>query len=623
MSEREEFVVFHEALLQLTHASDFLAQSRRHKLVRLASLCSELLNMDRVGVWEYVADDEAIRCEVLFDLRLQRSLTETEPLRAQDHPDYFAALRQYRLIDAIDARQDPRTRSLTHPYFTDTGIRSILDAPIYSGTRLSGVMCLESLTRRDWSLPVLSLASLLADTISLINTYEDWKTSQSQLDYMTYFDELTGLANRQSIEERLQRLLPAGQRSSGQPLAVVWIDLDRMKNINDGAGPHIGDRVLAKVGSRLRHLYLSGKDQVARVGGDEFIVLLRQPESENGLLNNARRIHAALSRPIIIDDHRLSLTASLGIASYPEDARDASSLMQNAEAAMYHAKARGRNRSQFFHRDIAADVQSRFRLERDLRQAIEKQTLLLHYQPIMDRLGQCIVGLEALVRWPHSEFGLVSPVEFLPLAREAGIMSELGSCVLDLVCHDISQQQAKGLPLPQISVNLASEQVMDPNLPEQVAAVLHRFNLQGSALCFEVIEDQIKGDSEQLRLTLDGLVNLGIELALDDFGTGYSSLSRLKQLPFRKLKVDRSFVSDLPEDTNDCAITLSILGLARGLGLEVVAEGIENESQLNWLTLQGCDFLQGFHFCRPAPLDNLLERVDLQTWQLSGPSAKT
>lgn len=620
MSEREEFVVFHEALLQLTHASDFLAQSRRYKLERLTRLCAELLHMDRVSIWEYYADEQAIQCEMLYDLRQQSPVAENARVLASEHPDYFEALRHYRLIDAADAWQDPRTRSLAGAYLQDTGICSILDAPIYSGTRLSGVMSLESFTRRDWSLSTLSLACLMADTISLINTYEDWKTSQSQLDYMTYFDELTGLANRQSIEERLQRLMPSGQRSSGQPLAVMWIDLDRMKNINDGAGPHIGDRVLAKVGSRLRHLYLTGKDQVARVGGDEFIVLLRYPESEDSLLDNARRIHAALSRPIIIDDHRLSLTASLGIASYPRDARDASSLMQNAEAAMYHAKARGRNRTQFFHRDIAADVQSRFRLERDLRQAIEEQTLLLHYQPIMDRLGRRITGLEALVRWPHREFGLVSPVQFLPLAREAGIMSALGSCVLELVCRDISQLQSAGVSLPQVSVNLASEQITDPSLPAQVAALLHRFNLQGNALCFEVIEDQIKGDSEQLRLTLDGLVRLGIELAIDDFGTGYSSLSRLKQLPFRKLKVDRSFVSDLPEDANDCAITLSILGLARGLGLEVVAEGIENDSQLVWLTRQGCDYLQGFHFSRPAPLDALLARIDLLTWHLSDQS---
>ncbi len=616
MSDREEFVAFHEALLQLTHAGDFLAQGRRQKLSRLTRLCAELLDMDRVSVWEYYADDQAIRCEVLYDLRQRAVTTDPRTLRASDHPEYFAALLEYRLIDAADARQDPRTRSLTDAYLEDTGIQSILDAPIYSGTQLSGVMSLESLRPREWPLAGLSLVSVMADTISLINTYEDWKASQSQLNYMTYFDELTGLSNRQALEERLHRLMPTGSRGSGEALTLFWIDLDRMKSINDGAAPHVGDRVLAKIGSRLRHLHLSGKDQVARLGGDEFIVLLRQQNSDDLLLDNARRVRTTISRPIIVDDHRINLTASLGIASYPHDGLDAASLIQNAEAAMYHAKTMGRDRVQFFHRELSADVQSRFRLEHDLRQAIEEQQLILHYQPILERTGTRVTALEALVRWPHAEFGLVSPVEFLPLAREANLMTALGNCVLELVCRDIRRFREDGIALPQICVNLASEQIVDPGLPEQIADLLRKFNITGEALCFEVIEDQIQGDSEQLRLTLNSLVSLGAELAIDDFGTGYSSLTRLKQLPFSKLKVDRSFVSDLPDDANDCAITLSIFGLARGLGLEVIAEGIENHQQLTWLVQNHCHFLQGFHFARPQRLDELLNQIETATWRL-------
>lgn len=616
MSDREEFVAFHEALLQLTHAGDFLAQSRRQKLARLTRLCAELLDMDRVSVWEYYADDQSIRCEVLYDLKRRAVTAETEPLHASDHPEYFAALHEYRLIDAADARQDPRTRTLTHSYLETTGIQSILDAPIYSGTHLSGVMSLESLRPREWSLAGLSLVSVMADTISLINTYEDWKASQTQLNYMTYFDELTGLANRQALEERLQRLMSSGPRGTGEALTLLWIDLDRMKSINDGAAPHVGDRVLAKVGARLRHLHLSGKDQVARMGGDEFIVLLRRQSSQDMLLDNTRRVRMAISRPIVVDDHRINLTASLGIATYPQDGKDAASLVQNAEAAMYHAKTMGRDRAQFFHRDLSADVQSRFRLEHDLRQAIEEQHLVLHYQPILERSGTRATALEALVRWPHPEFGLVSPVEFLPLAREANLMNALGDCVLELVCRDIQRCQGAGITLPQICVNLASEQIVDPGLPEQIGSLLQKFGINGDALCFEVIEDQIKGDSEQLRLTLNNLVSLGVELAIDDFGTGYSSLTRLKQLPFRKLKIDRSFVSDLPDDANDCAITLSILGLARGLGLEVIAEGIENERQLEWLMQHDCDYFQGFHFARPQPLDELLKQINSTSWKM-------
>ncbi|WP_108125333.1 putative bifunctional diguanylate cyclase/phosphodiesterase [Saccharospirillum mangrovi] len=603
MDSNQQFINYHQTLMKLCHSKEFIQDTRRNKLTTLTALCSELLGVGRVSVWWLQNGGEGIESEILYH---QGDGHRYEPifLARQGNPAYFEALMQARVIDASDARQDPRTRAFNDHYLQPTGIYAMLDAPIFDDGQLSGVICLEALQPREWSLADISLATAVADTISLINTHEAWSQSQQQLDYVTHFDDLTGLPNLNSLRGRLHRLT-----LDDAPFALLWIDLDRIKAINDGMGQVIGNQIIGEVANRLRHLSIPGKDKIARVGGDEFLMVIRRQADPEALRQLTQSILTTLSTPMQLHDQWVSTTASVGISFWPVDGQDSDSLLKHAEAAMYHAKENGRNQVQFFNSSISADARSRFQLESQLRQAIRNQELDVHYQPIIRAGDSGLVQLEALVRWNHPTHGLLPPVRFLDLARSAGLMAELGMAVMRRACEHIRQAQQAGMQLPQMAINLAPEQLLDPQLPERLKEVYEAYGLSGQCFDFEITEDVIKADTENLRGLLKQLVELGAGLSIDDFGTGYSSLARLKHLPFAKLKIDRSFVKELPTDSDDCAITLSILGLARGLGMAVVAEGVETEDQERWLTEQGCDYLQGYRYSRPVPFDQLMMTV--------------
>lgn len=603
MDPNQQFIEYHQALMKLCHDKAFIQDTRRNKLSALTSLCASLLDVGRVSVWWLQSGGDDLESEILYQLGNGHSF-EPAYLTRRGNPAYFDALMQARIIDARDARQDPRTRAFSDHYLIPTGIYAMLDAPIFDAGQLSGVICLEALQPRDWTLADISLATAIADTISLINTHEAWSQSQQQLDYVTHFDSLTGLPNLNSLRDRLHHIT-----RQDTPFALLWIDLDRIKAINDGMGQVVGNQIIDEVATRLRHLSIPGKDKIARVGGDEFIMLIRRQTDETHLRHLSQSILNTLAAPMQLHDQLIAITASIGISIWPGDGQDSDTLLKHAEAAMYHAKENGRSQAQFFNRSISADARSRFQLESQLREAIRNQQLDVHYQPIVRASDGELVQLEALVRWNHPTHGLLPPVRFLDLARTAGLMADLGMAVMHRACDHLRQAQQAGMKLPHLAINLAPEQLLDPALPNQLKEVYESYGLSGDYFDFEVTEDVIKADTENLRNLLKQLVDQGSGLSIDDFGTGYSSLARLKHLPFAKLKIDRSFVKELPADRDDCAITLSILGLARGLGMAVVAEGVETEDQERWLTEQGCDFLQGYRYSRPVPFDQLLINV--------------
>ncbi|BES72387.1 hypothetical protein RE428_34050 [Marinobacter nanhaiticus D15-8W] len=609
MSQNKTFIEFHEALLKLSHNPDFINENRSRKLASLSALAGRLLQVDRVGIWQMNVGQDRIDSEVLYLLDKGHDYRPLSLVKA-DNPAYFKALATARVIDAGDALHDPRTTRFNESYFQPMGIHSLLDAPVFDGGRLSGAICLESLRRRTWTLPEISFATAIADTVSLINTHEAWIRSQQQLDYVTHYDSLTGLPNLQSFRERLQNLIQKMRQRENDGFTMIWIDLDRLKAINDGMGAAGGNRVIAEIANRLRGLYLPGRDKLARIGGDEFAMLVRDHEQHHHLGDLIQQIQHCISDPMTIDDQTLRMTASIGICRYPEDGRDCESLLRSGEAAMYHAKESGRAQMQAFRPDIHSTARSRFVLESELRHAIQHNQLEVYYQPIVEPHNGEIVSNEALVRWNHPVRGWMSPIEFLDVARNAGLMQDLGMSVLRRVCKDRSEAKRQGIVMSTTAINLSSEQVMDARLPLRIQDILDEYGLSGDQLEFEVTEDAIKGDSKSLQATLNELVNLGSRLSIDDFGTGYSSLSRLKHLPFSKLKIDRSFIREIPGDADDCAITLSILGLARGLGMRVVAEGVETEEQRQWLTEQGCDLLQGYLFSKPVPIATLLSYDD-------------
>ncbi|MGM0769018.1 MAG: putative bifunctional diguanylate cyclase/phosphodiesterase [Pseudomonadota bacterium] len=620
MRDSETFVIYHKALTELRHDSGFIGQRRHRKLEALTALCGRLLEVERVSVWAFPPERDRITCETLYDSReagsrhgacisapLNDDLSPVSLFRS-DHPHYFEAMGTERVVAVNDARRDPRTTSFDAAYLSAVGVHSMLDTPVFEGSRLSGVVCLEACHPREWTLPELSFAVAIADTVSLINTHEGWMNSKRALDYITRYDTLTGLANMDSLRDRVAHLADKILRRRRGSLALIWIDVDRLKAINDGLGPQVGDAVIAEIGHRLKNLRLEGKDLLARIGGDEFALLIRNRPRSDSLDDTALHIQDAIRHPIRVAGQSLSISASLGICHLPEDCQQSQELLRGAESAMYHAKHLGRAQATVFDSAIQISAQSRFALERELRTAISNHELDVFYQPIVDRSGERMVSMEALVRWNHPARGWLSPIEFLDIARGGSLMYALGECVLRRVCEDWRRADAAGLELPVISVNLSAEQVLVAELPDRVKDLCAEHRMPVSALQFEVTEDSIQGDFNTLAGVLERLVDAGAELAIDDFGTGYSSLARLKSLPFSRIKIDRSFINHLPGDEDDCAITLSILGLARGLGLMVVAEGVETRAHEQWLVEQGCDFLQGYLYSKPLPFRELLTR---------------
>jgi diguanylate cyclase (GGDEF)-like protein/PAS domain S-box-containing protein len=426
------------------------------------------------------------------------------------------------------------------------------------------------------------------------------KANEERIHRLAHHDALTGLFNRFSLQERLEQALLSANRENRQ-IAVMFIDMDRFKIINDTLGHHVGDALLIEVARRLQGS-VRESDIVARFGGDEFVVVLTGIEA--GMTAGAAiagKIVQLLGEPYRTGDHELHSSPSIGISIYPDDGDSAELLMKNADTAMYHAKAEGRNNYQFFTAAMNEAASRRLRMEGDLRTALSEGQFELHYQPQMRTTDTRLSGLEALVRWRHPEQGLVPPMDFIPLAEETGQIEELGIWVLDEACRQMAAWREQGIGPVRVAVNISARQLNSPMLVAQVRDALARHRIAADELELEVTESAAMNDPEHAIRQLNELRQLGLRLAIDDFGTGYSSLSYLKRLPIQILKLDRGFVRDIETDENDAAISAATIALAHVLGLQVVAEGVETEAQRTFLARHGCDFLQGYLFSKPLP----------------------
>jgi diguanylate cyclase (GGDEF)-like protein/PAS domain S-box-containing protein len=425
------------------------------------------------------------------------------------------------------------------------------------------------------------------------------KQAEDRIRHLAHHDTLTQLPNRVLLHGRLEQAMAAARRETSQ-LAMLFIDMDRFKDINDTLGHPVGDGLLVEVGRRLSAM-VRDSDIVARLGGDEFVLVLTgtgQDAARAGAAVSAK-VLAELGRPYRVRGHELHSTPSIGIALFPVDGEDADTLMKHADAAMYHAKAAGRNNAQFFTAAMNQAMQDRLALEGGLRGAIERGELFLNYQPQLALGSQRIIGLEALVRWRHPEKGLIPPLQFIPVAEETGQIEAIGTWVLDEALRQLALWRAAGHADLRVAVNLSAHQLRSDAFPEQVAQVLHRHGLPGSALELEITESVAMRDPARTAALLRKLRQFGVALAIDDFGTGYSSLAYLKQLPLNCLKLDRSFVMDIETDANDAAICTATIQMAHSLGLGVVAEGVETATQLEFLRRLGCDTVQGYFIARP------------------------
>jgi len=423
------------------------------------------------------------------------------------------------------------------------------------------------------------------------------KRSQERLDYQAHHDPLTDLPNRLLLEDRLHHAIDRARRVGGQ-LALMFIDLDRFKNINDTLGHPVGDSVLREISKRLAG-GLRSTDTVARLGGDEFIVLFEDVVQPTDVAVGAEKLLDDLSRPVHLGDQEFFISASLGIALYPQDGGDVATLVRNADAAMYRAKERGRNNLVFYHEEITASASERFELERELRRALERNELSVVFQPQYSLKSGQIIGAEALVRWHHPERGTISPMRFIPLAEETGLIVPIGEWVLREACRAMRRWRDAGLHIPRVAVNVAAPQVRRGQLVKVVQRALAAQALTPDALELEITENFIMTQAEEGIEVLNDLRELGVQLAIDDFGTGYSSLAYLKRLPIAKLKIDRSFVRDLPDDAEDAAISRAVIALGHSLGLSVLAEGVETEAQCRFLQAAAATRCRAT--CAPCP----------------------
>ncbi|MFH1872204.1 MAG: EAL domain-containing protein [Pseudomonadota bacterium] len=446
---------------------------------------------------------------------------------------------------------------------------------------------------------VKNAAGVLTHYIGSFFDISERKDAEAHIQFMAHHDALTQLPNRTLLDDRIRQAIVTSRRKESRT-AILMLDLDRFKLINDTLGHDVGDRLLEAVARRLKES-LRDTETVARLGGDEFIILVPDIESIERVSILAQKILAVVAEPHVIGEHELHITPSIGISIYPDDGTDAPTLLRSADTAMYHAKSVGRNNFQFFTSSMNYVVQERMTIEKDLRRALENGEFLLYYQPQVNCRTGAVMGMEALIRWQHPRRGLMSPDKFIPVAEETGLIVPIGEWVLHEACRQARLWHDQGQTGLRMGINLSARQFQQPDLFRQISSALEQSGLDKSSLELEITEGMLMEDPETAAELLRTLSGLGIRLAIDDFGTGYSSLAYLKRFPLHRLKIDKSFVRDISSDPNDAAIVSAVVGLADSLGMEVIAEGVESVDQFHYLETHGCGEVQGYLFSRPLP----------------------
>ncbi|MES1025555.1 EAL domain-containing protein [Gloeocapsa sp. BRSZ] len=627
-----------------------LAELAKHKMLDCSDLhvnlqeiteaAAHTLAVERVGVWLY--DDELYKKLLCIDL-YRKSVDEHSQgaeLAAAHYPTYFEALQEERTIAACDAHSDPRTKELARLYLHTNSIVSMLDAPIWLGGQMVGVVCHEHVnSMRHWSIEEKNFAASIADLVSVTLEACERKRSQEALRkahddleirvrertaelaqinqelqaeitertlaeekllYEAFHDSLTGLPNRTLFMQRLGHALVRAKRRSNYLFAVLFLDLDRFKLVNDSLGHLVGDQLLIAFVRRLE-VCLRSTDTVARLGGDEFVILLDDMKDIKDATLVAERIQRELILPFNLDGHEVFITTSIGIALSTTGYDQAEDILRDADTVMYRAKSLGKARHAVFDKDMHTRAVSLLQLENDLRRAVERQELLIYYQPIVSIHNNRIRGFEALLRWNHPTRGMISPAEFIPVAEETGLIIPIGYWVLYQACHQtrIWQEQFTAIPPLTINVNCSGKQFAQPDLTKQIDRILHETGLNGVSLNIEITESILIENANLAAKMLLQLKNLGIQLYIDDFGTGYSSLSYLHNFPIDALKIDRSFIKRMGSTNEKHELVYTITQMAHNLNMNVVAEGIETSEQLRQLQDMRCEYGQGFLFSQP------------------------
>lgn len=484
----------------------------------------------------------------------------------------------------------------------ERNIKTFVAVPVQIKGKELGLVSYESIKEKmNWRKEQLNVLEILVNIlVDAIRKVE----AEKELNYLAYYDSLTGLPNRSSFKKRLEHSIHLAQKTE-KLIGVMFIDLDSFRGVNDSIGHDGGDELLKEVGARLASC-VSKHDTIARFGGDKFLIQITEISQLEDIQNLAERILGNFKKPVLIRGQEFFIGASMGIAVYPQDGEEAEALIKNAELAMYISKDKGKNQYTICTPDIKEDLFKKVTLTNNLYRALERNELLLHYQPQVDISTEEIIGVEALLRWKHSELGMISPGLFIPLAEQTGLVHPIGQWVLESACRQLKEWQGMGLAPIRMSVNLSLEQFRNPFLIRMITKTINKTGLDPKYLELEITESIAVEEGDSVIETLHKLKELGISIAIDDFGTKYSSLSRLKALPMDRIKIAMEFIHGITEEkSRDKVIAEIIIKLAKSLGLKVIAEGVETEAQVKFLAEQGCDEIQGYYYYKPMPKEEV------------------
>jgi len=604
----DKYLRLQSSLTSLNSQEDFFKLAIDFKVRKLLETCCHLLNTSRVSLWLFSENKKRIICQSLY-LQCDKSFETGAVIEEFDCPKYFNALQSNRIISISDVQQDLRMNKLLVQYLKPLDIKSMLDAPLFSNGQLSGVLCIEqTLTCREWDMAEISYVASAADAISLFYAQDKWLIERQGLLFMEQIDPLTNLENRLFFQKRINRAITTTTENNN--CGIVLIGLDGFTGINDRFGHDFANNVLCEVSRCLEKITRTTSAYASRIGGDIFGLWIPNldlanestPDSKNELNTIITLLESEFPLQVKAPNNEI-IQVFVGIGCVVNKLKKMLDFdpIRKAEIAMLEAKKNLPRSICFYDFEWDKTLQEAIKLEDELVTALNTNQIKSYYQPILgENYQRDGFSLEALVRWEHPVKGVLSPFVFLPIAKRLGLMKAIGDVVLEQACHDIRMFQDKGVNLHRISINISSEQLFSPDLIEQIQLAVKKHQIKFTSLEFEIIEELIAGDSQVLMNQLDAITKLGIKLSIDDFGTGYSSLSRLKNLNVSKLKIDKSFVDGLPDNDRDICIAKSIIGLAKGMGLEIVAEGVESKAQAQWLLKNGCELLQGYLFSKPV-----------------------
>lgn len=585
----------HAAVVELSHHQSLFSGNIVEAAKIINETTAQVLNVARTSVWLLDESGETMKAVDLYDITTDAHSSDAF-LKVDEYSTYFKALEVERSVAVFDMFNDERTIDMIE-YAKTFGISSMLDSPIRIAGKLRGVICFEHTgEKREWHNDEIRFGGEVADQFHQVLSNAERIRTDHKIRRLAFYDSLTELANRRFLQETLQHEIEVARRQNKYG-SLLYLDLDNFKTLNDSLGHSVGDELLVQLSMRLRNA-LRKEDMAARLGGDEFVVLLTGEYADKSLameqaLSVAKKIQSAISEPYRLHGYEHIITASIGITVYPEENTTVTEILKQADTAMYRAKDDGRNTITFYNADFQKAADKRLLLEKELRHAITHDEFEVYYQPQVDSVGN-LVGSEALIRWIHPDRGIILPLDFIPIAEETGLILELDNKVLKDAC-----EFGKQCNLDRIAVNISPRQFRQPDFVDIVQNIIEVTGADPKILMLEVTEGIVIDDIEDTIQKMNALKEIGIRFAIDDFGTGYSSLAYLKQLPLDQLKINDKFVRDVISDASDAIIVETIILMAKHLGLNVVAEGVETAEQLDFLVEQDCHMFQGYLFSYP------------------------